>query len=444
MSNIINSIDIKDIGGNNLSNHIYNIINFENKNSNILKDFEKISYFIKENYLKTENNVSYNKIDNKINDNLIKIKDCIDIKNNKLKIFEYNIPDLFFLNRNLEYLSKKLSTDEIILLTNSIKKFINNKNDLIFIDFFGKILTKTKDYYVIYCKFKNNIKENNLRENSENRGEGINEYTFFVINSVLDEWVELPLITPEQIISIKLRNYILNGSLNSKIKNFNGEEKHYLKCLLVRILYSNKLILNNIYRTKEDAETEIEVNEELEFPDKETSLSHEAWVFYEKKILKQGRVSYYIPKEISEDDKEEYMAKLEETDPIPTRLKQISEIENFEKTWKIKYYGDEQKVASEDGESNTNYGVVGIINKNWQGALNIYDFNKKRVSFIYIGYGIKTNIEMIPKKIGLIQVEPKDLLDQNEPNFKEEPVPEENDEENKDEDEDNIEEDNNE
>lgn len=33
--------------------------------------------------------------------------------------------------------------------------------------------------------------------NAEPKGEGANTYTYFVAHNILDEWFELPLVTPE-------------------------------------------------------------------------------------------------------------------------------------------------------------------------------------------------------------------------------------------------------
>lgn len=54
-------------------------------------------------------------------------------------------------------------------------------------------------------------------------------------------------------------------------------------------------------------------------------LAIDGWVHFNPEILKMGRVSYYIPKRLSEDEAEELKGKYEEKDPIPDRLKSCAE-----------------------------------------------------------------------------------------------------------------------
>lgn len=62
--------------------------------------------------------------------------------------------------------------------------------------FWGKILCSGKDYYV--CEAITNSQfADKQPANCEVKGEGANTYTYFVSQDILDEWFELPLITPE-------------------------------------------------------------------------------------------------------------------------------------------------------------------------------------------------------------------------------------------------------
>jgi radial spoke head protein 4/6 len=73
---------------------------------------------------------------------------------------------------------------------------------------------------------------------AEQVGTGANKNLYFVCNNIEDEWTELPLITPNQIvISRNIRKY-LTGSLDADIvsyPNFPGTEKNYLRALIARI-----------------------------------------------------------------------------------------------------------------------------------------------------------------------------------------------------------------
>lgn len=51
----------------------------------------------------------------------------------------------------------------------------------------------------------------------------------------------------------------------------------------------------------------------------------ENWIHFNPNILKQGRASYYVDPKVPEDQREELLAKLTESDPKIERLKAINE-----------------------------------------------------------------------------------------------------------------------
>jgi hypothetical protein len=51
----------------------------------------------------------------------------------------------------------------------------------------------------------------------------------------------------------------------------------------------------------------------------------ETWVHVNPYILKQGRITHYIPKNLKQEDAEELKSKLEDKDPNVERLKGISD-----------------------------------------------------------------------------------------------------------------------
>jgi radial spoke head protein 4A len=62
--------------------------------------------------------------------------------------------------------------------------------------FWGKILTSKRDYYIVEgitsTKFVDDVPAG-----SEPMGEGANTYTYWATFDVLEEWFELPFVTPE-------------------------------------------------------------------------------------------------------------------------------------------------------------------------------------------------------------------------------------------------------
>lgn len=100
---------------------------------------------------------------------------------------------------------------------------------------------------------------------TEYSGTGINRTTYFVCNNLTDEWIELPIVTPQQIqVSRKIRRY-LTGNLEAEVYAwpvFPGVEKHYLRAIIGRITASTYVSPTNYYRVGGDDEEEEEGDEE--------------------------------------------------------------------------------------------------------------------------------------------------------------------------------------
>lgn len=113
------------------------------------------------------------------------------------------------------------------------------------IKFWGKIYGRDSDYFVLVGTLKN-YANTNAPAQSELRGnEGVNKYTFWVSNSILEDWYELPDITSEQITASRLFKYHFTGDLNAKVNgfnNFSGRESHLLKCQIIRITHSSFIV----------------------------------------------------------------------------------------------------------------------------------------------------------------------------------------------------------
>lgn len=82
-------------------------------------------------------------------------------------------------------------------------------------------------------------------------GYGVNRYTYFVVNSLSDEWIELPIVTPRQILASRRIKKFLTGNLESDVISypcFPGKEKHYLRCLISRITAGTYVAPKGYYR----------------------------------------------------------------------------------------------------------------------------------------------------------------------------------------------------
>jgi radial spoke head protein 4A len=55
--------------------------------------------------------------------------------------------------------------------------------------------------------------EQELPPDVEPRGTGVNKLNYWACNSLLAEWVELPIITPQQVIISRKIKYLFSGDL---------------------------------------------------------------------------------------------------------------------------------------------------------------------------------------------------------------------------------------
>ena len=146
------------------------------------------------------------------------------------------------------------SEEEWYKIRMSMKKILL-QNDCEYLRFFGKIYGNNSDYYIIQGLLKT-YPMKNKQVHVESRGnEGINRFTFWVSNSILESLYELPDITHEQIVISRRFKYFLTGDLNSKVKSFvsfPGKEMHLLKCQIIRILHSSSIVPKRYYKLSEN------------------------------------------------------------------------------------------------------------------------------------------------------------------------------------------------
>ncbi|XP_030245441.1 radial spoke head protein 4 homolog A [Drosophila navojoa] len=82
-------------------------------------------------------------------------------------------------------------------------------------------------------------------------GLGCNRYSYFVVNNLYDDWIELPIVTPRQIVVSRQIKKFFTGDLESSIVSypcFPGKEKHYLRAIIARITASTHIAPQGYYR----------------------------------------------------------------------------------------------------------------------------------------------------------------------------------------------------
>lgn len=156
---------------------------------------------------------------------------------------------------------------------------------------------------------------------------------YFKLKVVLGSWVELPLISPQQLSASRLIKCALYGDIHRPITGtlppFNGNEAHYLRCQVVRLAFNTQIAPNDVFKISETTNPDekperIERNNEYTYPGYEDLINLENWVHVNPALLKGGRASHFIPKSLSEDARAELLAKLEEKDPYIERLRPIT------------------------------------------------------------------------------------------------------------------------
>ena len=231
------------------------------------------------------------------------------------------VEDYYSLFNKISWAGIGFDEKTSFLLTNSIRN-LSAKLQAGFLRFFGIIYGIEKDYYIVQAPDYDSAEENKEGEKEEkdprmeNRKEdGVNQFAYFVTNDLTTEWIELPDVTPNQIIGSRLIRYSFTGDLNRNIYSnpyFNGQEKHYLRCQISRIYHGTKLVPTINHYNIEDPENPFKafvLNEKPKPFKHEDLINLKTWIHYPPNILKQGRVSHFI--EAPEDaDPEEFKKKI--------------------------------------------------------------------------------------------------------------------------------------
>ena len=160
------------------------------------------------------------------------LKENTKVKILKTKVLNNYMEDLLAQSKILEWAGITFSSKEWYKLLVAMKKLLV-ENNCEYIRFFGKIYGTNSDYYIMQGIVKDYPMKNPPKHVESRGNEGINRYTFWVSNSLLEYWNELPDITHEQLVASRLFKYIFTGDLNSKVKslklqNMTKSINHYL------------------------------------------------------------------------------------------------------------------------------------------------------------------------------------------------------------------------
>ena len=332
-------------------------------------------------------------------------------KKKQTKTVNNYMEDILQQSKLFEWGGISFSDEEWYKIRMAMKKILLD-NDCEYLRFFGKIYGIKSDYYIIQGLLKT-YPMKNPQVHVESRGnEGINRYTFWVSNSILESWYELPDITHEQIVASRRFKYHLTGDLNAKVKSFvsfPGKEMHLLKCQIIRILHSSCIVPKGYYKISENFKEQLEgkvteIDEEFKSPTFEEMKGPEgeSWVHEHAYIYPSGKVidpsveaQVDRLKGINED--EGYKVKEGEGE-------NVNEIDL--KYWKVKVVGDQIMHNRANGDPIT-HAVVLVKNMRWPGTLTVW--KEEKFANIYVGYGIKAIGEnYYPTQLMKVDKDPQD------------------------------------
>ena len=396
------------------------------------ENFETISMFLREKFTKLDNGFQYKNLIPEIKKTfkLTSIEEEVltnfSSKNDKtIKTIPNFMEDIISQSKLLEWGGVSFSDEEWYKIRMSMKKILI-ENNCEYLRFFGKIYGIKSDYYILQGLMKDYPRKipNPYIESRGN--EGINRYTFWVSNSILEAWYELPDITPEQIISSRNFKYHFTGDLNAKVKSFvafPGREMHLLKCQIIRILHSCGIAPKGYLKRNEnflegkavdyDEEYKPGAFEDMRNPEGESWVHEHGYIFPNGKVIDLANENQVDRlREISQDEKN----KVKEGEGENAEEKEYS-------FWKIKVVGDTITHNRADKDPVIHACIV-IKNLRWPGTLTVW--KEGNFASVYVGFGIKaTGSSYFPTQIKKMEKDLPDVEEQKEPNPEKEPVKEE-------------------
>ena len=136
----------------------------------------------------------------------------------------------------------------------------------------------------------------------EEKGTGVNRFTYFVTENAFSSWKKLPNLAPKHIEGARSVKILLSGDLEKKIicnPYFFGKEKHYLRAQIARISLSTSVVPAGSKKLVEDNDREIIDNEpeegELVLPNTSEMGKADLWVHESASILLCNRTSHIDP-----------------------------------------------------------------------------------------------------------------------------------------------------
>eukprot|EP00830_Metopus_es_P004108 TRINITY_DN137_c0_g1_i1.p1 TRINITY_DN137_c0_g1~~TRINITY_DN137_c0_g1_i1.p1 ORF type:complete len:482 (-),score=119.79 TRINITY_DN137_c0_g1_i1:21-1466(-) len=420
--------DSKDRDGYTLIEHVKEIFNriILNPGKYPLDKFEEVSYLIKLTRLKLKQPLADKEVKQLtalITERQIWIQKylsqlAVDKAQEFLKPLGV-IPNIMAESKMFQWAGVSIGDDDWYLIYKAVK-LLSIQTGCAKIRFWGKILCKEKDVYVIEMK-ANNDEDYACPPGEEKRGKGLNENVYWVTNNLLSEWQRLPDVKVKDIVQARLIKKMLTGNLDAPVNSYpfySGKEEALLRAQIARITASTIIVPGGVYAPKaaENSVGEVEFAEEAALGGFAELKGPEKWVHYNLNILKNGRTEY-IPRPGAADPAADIEEQKTAEAPIE-RLKAINEDEKVGalEAWRRNVYGDEQQYNPVPPKTATLcYGVIALRPVRWPGAITVYQNGKWQS--LYVGYGIKNAgdpfVPIGPAAMGVDQEDPEEAPEPN-------------------------------
>jgi radial spoke head protein 4A len=249
--------------------------------------------------------------------------------------------------------------------------------------FWGKLVTRSGDYFIAETK-TTEFPEDITKFEMEGT-DGPNKYTYLVSKSPSDaaSWVELPHVTPAQIVAARQIKRFLTGDLAAPVSSFppfpGGKEENLMRAMIAQITSETVLSLSGLLKAGEDEVNEILPNDEDEAPpaksiDELKELS--CWVHAELDINAVGRTQ---KTPLPEGDDGEPIEPEEPDEAPKLPLESIDgDLEAEKPTWVLR--------TCPSGAGFSVNSVVVAKSLKWPGACAVVLGNK--VTNVYMGFGV--------------------------------------------------------
>eukprot|EP00939_MAST-03C_sp_MAST-3C-sp1_P000805 g805.t1 len=267
----------------------------------------------------------------------------------------------------LAYCGANIGTTQAYKLFASMQTLatkLSNEGNLESLRFWGKILGTSADYYVCQGKYSSDSDEETEESaNSETGPNSPNAFTYWVSNSLADEWVRLPNVKASEIIAARQIRRFLTGNLDASVKGhppFPGTERQFLRAQIAQITADCSISPSGFFKQSEDEYLMVS-NDEMEPLESLDSLkAADTWCHHHLQIGAQGRCVAF-----PEEDEDGATKEVEE----PEMLRSIEE-----DSWAIS-----APVRSK----------VCLRSQTWEGAHAVAFGNSH--AWIYLGYGQRTD-----------------------------------------------------